>query len=180
MTLSGGMKRRVLIAKALAHEPKILFLDEPSAGVDVELRHDMWQMVRRLREGGTTIILTTHYIEEAEEMADRIGVINKGELILVEDKNVLMRKLGKKQLTLSLQQAMQSIPEGLAGLPLELSEDGMTLTYTFDTQSEETGIAGLLRRLNEQGIDFRDLQSSESSLEEIFVNLVRKPKGDPA
>jgi ABC-2 type transport system ATP-binding protein len=180
MTLSGGMKRRVLIAKALAHEPKILFLDEPSAGVDVELRHDMWQMVRRLRDGGTTIILTTHYIEEAEEMADRIGVINKGELILVEDKNVLMRKLGKKQLTLSLQQAMQSIPEGLAGLPLELSEDGMTLTYTFDTQSEETGIAGLLRRLNEQGIDFRDLQSSESSLEEIFVNLVRKPKGDPA
>ncbi|MEZ5460555.1 ABC transporter ATP-binding protein [Dokdonella sp.] len=180
MTLSGGMKRRVLIAKALAHEPKILFLDEPSAGVDVELRHDMWQMVRRLRENGTTIILTTHYIEEAEEMADRIGVINKGELILVEDKNVLMRKLGKKQLTLSLQQAMQSIPEGLAGLPLELSEDGMTLTYTFDTQSEETGIAGLLRRLNEQGIDFRDLQSSESSLEEIFVNLVRKPKGDQA
>ena len=180
MTLSGGMKRRVLIAKALSHEPKILFLDEPSAGVDVELRHDMWQMVRRLREAGTTIILTTHYIEEAEEMADRIGVINKGELILVEDKNVLMRKLGKKQLTLSLQQAMERIPDALAGLPLELSDDGMTLIYTFDTQSEETGIAGLLRRLNDQGIDFKDLRSSESSLEEIFVNLVRKPKGESA
>jgi ABC-2 type transport system ATP-binding protein len=176
MTLSGGMKRRVMIAKALSHEPRVLFLDEPSAGVDVELRHDMWQMVRRLRESGTTIILTTHYIEEAEEMADRIGVINKGELILVEDKHVLMRKLGKKQLTLSLQQPMPSIPPALAGLPLELSEDGLTLVYTFDTQSEETGIAGLLRRLGEQGIDFKDLQSSESSLEEIFVNLVRKPK----
>jgi ABC-2 type transport system ATP-binding protein len=180
MTLSGGMKRRVLIAKALSHEPKILFLDEPSAGVDVELRHDMWQMVRRLRETGTTIILTTHYIEEAEEMADRIGVINKGALIVVEDKDVLMRKLGKKQLTLSLQQPMERIPEGLAGLPLELSEDGLTLVYTFDTQSEETGIAGLLRRLGEHGIDFKDLRSSESSLEEIFVNLVRKPKGSPA
>ena len=180
MTLSGGMKRRVLIAKALSHEPKILFLDEPSAGVDVELRHDMWQMVRQLRETGTTIILTTHYIEEAEEMADRIGVINKGALIVVEDKEVLMRKLGKKQLTLSLQQPMERIPEGLAGLPLELSEDGLTLVYTFDTQSEETGIAGLLRRLGEHGIDFKDLRSSESSLEEIFVNLVRKPKGSPA
>ena len=180
MTLSGGMKRRVLIAKALSHEPKILFLDEPSAGVDVELRHDMWQMVRRLRESGTTIILTTHYIEEAEEMADRIGVINKGALVVVEDKDVLMRKLGKKQLTLSLQQPMERIPEGLAGLPLELSEDGLTLVYTFDTQSEETGIAGLLRRLGEHGIDFKDLRSSESSLEEIFVNLVRKPKGSTA
>ncbi len=180
MTLSGGMKRRVMIAKALSHEPKVLFLDEPSAGVDVELRHDMWQMVRRLRESGTTIILTTHYIEEAEEMADRIGVINKGELILVEDKHTLMRKLGKKQLTLSLQQPMQQIPEGLAGLPLELSEDGLTLVYTFDTQSEETGIASLLRRLGEHGIDFKDLQSSESSLEEIFVSLVRKPKEDRA
>jgi ABC-2 type transport system ATP-binding protein len=180
MTLSGGMKRRVMIAKALSHEPRVLFLDEPSAGVDVELRHDMWQMVRRLRESGTTIILTTHYIEEAEEMADRIGVINKGELILVEDKHVLMRKLGKKQLTLSLQQPMQAIPPGLAGLPLELSEDGLTLVYTFDTQSEETGIAGLLRRLGEHGIDFRDLQSSESSLEEIFVNLVRKPRESQA
>jgi ABC-2 type transport system ATP-binding protein len=171
------MKRRVLIAKALAHEPKILFLDEPSAGVDVELRHDMWQMVRRLRDDGTTIILTTHYIEEAEEMADRIGVIDKGELIVVEDKQVLMRKLGKKQLTLSLQQPMQQIPPGLAALPLELSADGMTLVYTFDTQSEETGIADLLRRLGEHGIDFRDLRSSESSLEEIFVNLVRRPQG---
>ena len=180
MTLSGGMKRRVMIAKALSHEPKVLFLDEPSAGVDVELRHDMWQMVRRLRESGTTIILTTHYIEEAEEMADRIGVINKGELILVEDKHVLMRKLGKKQLTLSLQQPMQRIPDGLSGLPLELSEDGLTLVYTFDTQSEETGIASLLRRLGEQGIDFKDLQSSESSLEEIFVSLVRKPKENQA
>jgi ABC-2 type transport system ATP-binding protein len=180
MTLSGGMKRRVMIAKALSHEPKVLFLDEPSAGVDVELRHDMWQMVRRLRESGTTIILTTHYIEEAEEMADRIGVINKGELILVEDKHVLMRKLGKKQLTLSLQQAMPSIPPALAGLPLELSGDGLTLVYTFDTQSEETGIAGLLRRLGEQGIDFKDLQSSESSLEEIFVSLVSKPKESQA
>ncbi len=175
MTLSGGMKRRVMIAKALAHEPKVLFLDEPSAGVDVELRHDMWQMVRRLRESGTTIILTTHYIEEAEEMADRIGVINKGELILVEDKHTLMRKLGKKQLTLSLQQTMRGIPPGLAGLPLELSADGATLVYTFDTQSEETGIASLLRRLGEHGIDFKDLQSSESSLEEIFVSLVHKP-----
>ena len=180
MTLSGGMKRRVMIAKALSHEPKVLFLDEPSAGVDVELRHDMWQMVRRLRESGTTIILTTHYIEEAEEMADRIGVINKGELILVEDKHTLMRKLGKKQLTLSLQQSMPNIPDGLAGLPLELSEDGLTLVYTFDTQSEETGIASLLRRLGEHGIDFKDLQSSESSLEEIFVSLVRKPKEDRA
>ena len=180
MTLSGGMKRRVMIAKALSHEPKVLFLDEPSAGVDVELRHDMWQMVRRLRESGTTIILTTHYIEEAEEMADRIGVINKGELILVEDKQTLMRKLGKKQLSLSLQQPMQTIPDGLAGLPLELSADGSTLVYTFDTQSEETGIANLLRRLGEHGIDFKDLQSSESSLEEIFVNLVRKPKEERA
>ena len=176
MTLSGGMKRRVLIAKALAHEPKILFLDEPSAGVDVELRHDMWEMVRRLRDNGTTIILTTHYIEEAEEMADRIGVIDKGGLIVVEDKDVLMRKLGKKQLTLSLQQPLQEIPSGLAALPLELSADGLTLVYTFDTQSEETGIADLLRRLGEHGIDFRDLRSSESSLEEIFVNLVRTPK----
>ena len=180
MTLSGGMKRRVMIAKALAHEPKVLFLDEPSAGVDVELRHDMWQMVRRLRESGTTIILTTHYIEEAEEMADRIGVINKGELILVEDKHTLMRKLGKKQLALSLQQPMQEIPQGLSGLALELSTDGSTLVYTFDTQSEETGIASLLRRLGEHGIDFKDLQSSESSLEEIFVSLVRKPKEDRA
>lgn len=170
-TLSGGMKRRVLIAKALAHEPRILFLDEPTAGVDVELRHDMWQMVRRLREQGTTVILTTHYIEEAEDMADRVGVINRGELVLVEDKHTLMRKLGK-QLSLSLQAPLQVIPAPLADLPLELSADGTSLIYTFDTQAEQTGIGALLRRLNEQGIDFKDLHSSESSLEEIFVNLV--------
>jgi ABC-2 type transport system ATP-binding protein len=173
MTLSGGMKRRVLIAKALAHEPTILFLDEPTAGVDVELRHDMWQMVRGLRDNGVTIILTTHYIEEAEEMADRIGVIRKGELILVEDKAALMRKLGKKQLTLQLQSPLQHIPAELAGLPLELSADGHALTYTFDTHGDETGIALLLRRLSEHGIDFKDLHSSESSLEDIFVSLVR-------
>jgi ABC-2 type transport system ATP-binding protein len=174
MTLSGGMKRRVLIAKALSHEPRVLFLDEPTAGVDVELRHDMWQMVRRLREDGVTIILTTHYIEEAEEMADRIGVIRKGELILVEDKATLMRKLGRKQLTLQLQAPLERVPEGLAGLPLELSADGSALVYTFDAQAEETGIAPLLRRLHEQGIDFKDLHSSESSLEDIFVSLVRQ------
>jgi ABC-2 type transport system ATP-binding protein len=173
MTLSGGMKRRVLIAKALSHEPKILFLDEPTAGVDVELRHDMWQMVRGLRESGVTIILTTHYIEEAEDMADRIGVISKGELILVEDKAVLMRKLGKKQLTLTLQNRLAQIPEALAGLPLELAQNGDVLVYTFDTQSEETGIATLLRALSEHGIAFKDLHSSESSLEDIFVSLVR-------
>ncbi|OJH34669.1 ABC transporter ATP-binding protein [Cystobacter ferrugineus] len=174
MTLSGGMKRRVLIAKALSHEPRILFLDEPTAGVDVELRHDMWEMVRGLRERGVTIILTTHYIEEAEKMADRIGVIRKGELILVEDKAVLMRKLGTKQLTLRLRSPLERIPEALAGLALELSADGNTLVYTFDTQKqEETGIATLLRRLGEHGIDFKDLHSSESSLEDIFVSLVR-------
>ncbi|QDH68975.1 ABC transporter ATP-binding protein [Marilutibacter alkalisoli] len=173
MALSGGMKRRVLIAKALAHEPEILFLDEPTAGVDVELRHDMWQLVRRLREDGVTIILTTHYIEEAEEMADRIGVINHGELVLVEDKATLMRKLGRKQLTLSLQEPLAAIPTELSTLPLELSDDGQSLVYTFDVQSEETGIASLLRRLHEHGIDFKDLHSSESSLEEIFVSLVR-------
>ena len=173
MTLSGGMKRRVLIAKALSHEPTILFLDEPTAGVDVELRHDMWQMVRSLRENGVTIILTTHYIEEAEEMADRIGVINKGELIVVEEKSVLMRKLGKKQLTLTLQNRLERIPEPLAGLPLELSENGDTLIYTFDAQSEETGIAPLLQKLSENSIAFKDLHSSESSLEDIFVSLVR-------
>jgi ABC-2 type transport system ATP-binding protein len=175
MTLSGGMKRRLLIAKALSHEPKVLFLDEPSAGVDVELRHGMWRMVRDLRDAGTTIILTTHYIEEAEDMADRIGVINHGELIVVEDKQVLMRTLGKKQLTLTLQHPLQDIPRGLATLPLELSEDGNSLMYTFDTQHEETGIAELLRALAEHGIAFKDLRSSESSLEDIFVDLVRKP-----
>ena len=177
MTLSGGMKRRVLIAKALAHEPTILFLDEPSAGVDVELRHDMWRMVRDLREQGTTIILTTHYIEEAEDMADRIGVISKGELIVVEDKDVLMRKLGKKQLTLTLRQPMTSIPAGLNAWPLALSGDGYNLIYSFDAQEEETGIAALLRVLGEYSIEFKDLHSSESSLEDIFVSLVHQPKG---
>jgi ABC-2 type transport system ATP-binding protein len=173
MALSGGMKRRLMIAKALSHEPTILFLDEPSAGVDVELRRDMWEMVRGLRARGVTIILTTHYIEEAEEMADRIGVINKGEIVLVEDKVALMRKLGKKQLRLHLQNPLASIPTELADHPLELSADGNELTYTYDAQGKETGIAGLLRRLNEHGIDFKDLQSSESSLEDIFVSLVR-------
>ncbi|HWU67670.1 MAG TPA: ABC transporter ATP-binding protein [Stenotrophobium sp.] len=171
-TLSGGMKRRVMIAKALSHEPQILFLDEPSAGVDVELRRDMWQMVRGLRERGVTIILTTHYIEEAEEMADRIGVISKGELIVVEEKSVLMEKLGKKQLKLVLQNPLAEIPAEFSRLPLELSADGNTLVYTFDAQSEHTGIAALLRRLNEHGIDFKELQSSQSSLEDIFVSLV--------
>jgi ABC-2 type transport system ATP-binding protein len=174
MALSGGMKRRVMIAKALSHEPDILFLDEPTAGVDVELRRDMWEMVRQLRAHGVTIILTTHYIEEAEEMADRIGVINHGQLVLVEEKHTLMRKLGKKQLTLYLQQPLAQIPVDLVDLPLELADDGNQLVYTFDTQSEHTGIAELLRQLNKHGIDFRDLHSSESSLEEIFVSLVRK------
>ena len=173
MTLSGGMKRRVMIAKALSHEPNILFLDEPSAGVDVELRRDMWEMVRKLRASGVTIILTTHYIEEAEEMADRIGVISKGELIVVEEKVALMRKLGKKQLTLQLQAPLATIPAALSGLPLELAKDGNELVYSFDTQASETGIAGLLRKLNEQGIEFKDLHTAESSLEDIFVNLVR-------
>ena len=174
MTLSGGMKRRVMIAKALSHEPDILFLDEPTAGVDVELRHAMWQMVRGLRESGVTIILTTHYIEEAEEMADRIGVINKGEIGVVEDKTVLMNKLGKKQLTLTLQHPLSSIPAELAGHPLELSADGSALVYTFDTQKEHTGISELLRELSIYDIDFKDLHSSESSLEDIFVSLVRE------
>lgn len=176
MALSGGMKRRVMIAKALSHEPQILFLDEPTAGVDVELRRDMWEMVRGLRESGVTIILTTHYIEEAEEMADRIGVISAGQLILVEDKDVLMQKLGKKQLTLHLQEPLAALPGELAGEPLELSADGAELVYTFDTQSQETGIADLLRRLARHGIDFKDLQTSQSSLEEIFVSLVRAPR----
>ncbi|MGO4388793.1 ABC transporter ATP-binding protein [Microvirga sp. 2YAF29] len=174
MALSGGMKRRVMIAKALSHEPNILFLDEPTAGVDVELRRDMWNMVRQLRENGVTIILTTHYIEEAEEMADRIGVIRKGEIILVEDKDVLMQKLGKKQLTLHLQSPLAALPAALQSEHLQLSEDGQDLTFTFDTQTEETGIATLLRRLNEHGIDFKDLHTSESSLEDIFVSLVRE------
>ena len=172
MTLSGGMKRRVLIAKALSHEPTILFLDEPTAGVDVELRHDMWKMVRELRESGVTIILTTHYIEEAQEMADRIGVINKGELIIVEDKDVLMRKLGKRQLVLTLAHAIESVPEALADAKLELTKDGTVLTYTFDATSEDAGIASLLDRVGKAGIQFKDLQTNESSLEDIFVNLV--------
>src|SRR3984893_2903514 len=171
--LSGGMKGRVMIAKALSHEPQILFLDEPTAGVDVELRRAMWEMVRRLRESGVTIILTTHYIEEAEEMADRIGVISKGELLVVEDKSLLMRKLGKKQLTLQLQNPLAKIPTELSGYPLELTDDGHALVFTFDTQRKETGIATLLKRLGDLHVDFKDLHSSESSLEEIFVNLVR-------
>ncbi len=174
LALSGGMKRRVMIAKALSHEPQILFLDEPTAGVDVELRRDMWEMVRRLRASGVTIILTTHYIEEAEEMADRIGVINKGEIILVEDKKMLMRKLGRKQLTLHLQAPLQQIPAQLANRQVELNADGTELIYTFDAQGENTGIASLLRQLNELGIDFKDLNTKESSLEEIFVSLVKK------
>ncbi|CAH1194452.1 putative ABC transporter ATP-binding protein YadG [Candidatus Nitrotoga sp. BS] len=171
-TLSGGMKRRVMIAKALSHEPQILFLDEPSAGVDVELRRDMWQMVRDLRISGVTIILTTHYIEEAEEMADRIGIISKGKIILVEDKTLLMNKLGKKQLKLYLQSPLAYIPAELAGYSLELSADGNELIYLFDTQGEQTGIAELLRQLAKYGIDFKDIQSRQSSLEEIFINLV--------
>ena len=173
LTLSGGMKRRVMIAKALSHEPRILFLDEPTAGVDVELRRDMWEMVRSLRATGVTIILTTHYIQEAEEMADRIGVISKGEIILVEDKAVLMNKLGKKQLTLHLQTELDSIPAELTGYQLDLSADGKELVYTFDAQGDHTGIAALMRQLSELGIDFKDLETSQSSLEEIFVSLVR-------
>jgi len=172
MTLSGGMKRRVMIAKALSHEPAILFLDEPTAGVDVELRREMWQLVRGLRDRGVTIILTTHYIEEAEEIADRIGVINRGELILVEDKVRLMHKLGKRQLTLQLQSPLARLPAGLADYPLELSQDGHALIFNFDAHSRETGIPGLLRRLSELNIEIKDLHSQESSLEDIFVGLV--------
>jgi ABC-2 type transport system ATP-binding protein len=174
MSLSGGMKRRVLIAKALSHEPDILFLDEPTAGVDVELRRDMWEMVRRLRANGVTIILTTHYIEEAEEMADRVGVISQGKIILVEDKAALMHKLGKKELKLQLQHSLDRIPEALSSYGLTLSADGTELIYTFDAKHEGTGIADLLKRLAEQGIDFKDLQSSQSSLEDIFVSLVKE------
>ncbi len=172
MTLSGGMKRRVMIAKALAHEPRILFLDEPTAGVDVELRRDMWALVRRLRDQGVTIILTTHYIDEAEEMADRIGVVNNGELIVVEDKKVLMKKLGKRQLTLTLQEPLAAIPPELAEWQLALHAHGCELQFTFDAALEQTGIAALLRRLEQLGINYRDLNTQESSLEEIFVNLV--------
>lgn len=174
--LSGGMKRRVMIAKALSHEPQILFLDEPTAGVDVELRRDMWNMVRRLRDRGVTIILTTHYIEEAEEMADRIGVISKGRIILVEDKHTLMRKLGKKQLALQLQQPLTHVPPALARYALELTDQGHVLVYTFDNQREQTGVPELLADLAAHGIGFRDLQSSQSSLEEIFVSLVKESR----
>jgi len=173
MTLSGGMKRRVLIAKALSHEPQILFLDEPTAGVDVELRKDMWEIVRTLRRSGVTIILTTHYIDEAEEMADRIGVINKGEIILVEDKVELMRKLGKKQLTLHLHDRIEAIPSELARHKLALAADGRELVYTYDTRAERTGITALLADVGQCGIRFSDLHTTQSSLEEIFVSLVR-------
>jgi ABC-2 type transport system ATP-binding protein len=172
MTLSGGMKRRVLIAKALAHEPQILFLDEPTAGVDVELRKDMWQVVRELRASGVTIILTTHYIEEAEDMADRVGVINKGEIILVENKAELMRKLGKKQLTLQLAQKVAKIPVELSSFKLTIGEDGQTLIYDYDTNAERTGVATLLGELSRAGLRIRDLQTTQSSLEDIFVGLV--------
>ncbi|MBW2940319.1 ABC transporter ATP-binding protein [Zhongshania aquimaris] len=172
MELSGGMKRRVMIAKALSHEPEILFLDEPTAGVDVELRRDMWEMVRGLRERGVTIILTTHYIEEAEEMADRIGVISRGELILVEEKSALMDKLGQKQLRLQLQKPLLALPAELKDYPLSLTDDGLELIYHFDTQGDQTGIADLFRRLDEHGIDYKDLRSKQRSLEEIFVSLV--------
>jgi ABC-2 type transport system ATP-binding protein len=172
MTLSGGMKRRVLIAKALAHEPEILFLDEPTAGVDVELRRDMWALVRALRAGGVTIILTTHYIEEAEEMADRIGVVNKGELVVVEEKAALMKKLGKKQLTLHLLEPMATVPAGLDPWKLQIKNGGSELQYTFDAAEERTGIPALLRRLGELGIGFTDLQTRQTSLEDIFVDLV--------
>jgi ABC-2 type transport system ATP-binding protein len=175
-TLSGGMKRRVMIAKALSHEPQILFLDEPTAGVDVELRKHMWEIVRRLRASGVTIILTTHYIDEAEEMADRIGIINHGELILVEDKHELMRKLGKKQLMLQLHDKIEEIPAALSPYRLERVNGGNELVYTYDTQGERTGITALLRDLNEAGIRFKDLQTTQSSLEEIFVNLVKRPQ----
>jgi ABC-2 type transport system ATP-binding protein len=176
MTLSGGMKRRVLIAKALSHEPEILFLDEPTAGVDVELRQDMWQVVRSLRASGVTIILTTHYIEEAEDMADRIGVISKGEIILIENKSELMHKLGKKQLTLQLHQQLDALPTELARHNLALVSDGHELVYTYDSQGERTGITGLLQDLNAAGVRFKDLQTTQSSLEDIFVDLVRQRK----
>jgi len=177
MTLSGGMKRRVMIAKALSHEPKILFLDEPTAGVDVELRQDMWEMVRGLRESGVTIILTTHYIEEAEDMADRVGVISKGELILVEEKAALMKKLGKKQLVLQLRTALDGIPAPLGDYKLELTNGGTEIIYSFDAKAEETGIPELLSALGAAGVDYRDLHTDQSSLEEIFVSLVHGGNG---
>jgi ABC-2 type transport system ATP-binding protein len=170
--LSGGMKRRVMIAKALSHQPDVLFLDEPTAGVDVNLRRDMWTLVRRLRSEGVTVILTTHYIEEAEEMADRVGVINRGKIVLVEDKVALMRKLGKRRLTLALQKPLSALPSELAGWPLELEDDGRRLSYRFSAGAEDTGVPTLLRRLNEIGVDFKDLDTSSTSLEDIFVDLV--------
>ena len=178
--LSGGMKRRVMIAKALAHEPDILFLDEPTAGVDVELRRDMWNLVRRLREGGTTIILTTHYIEEAEEMADRVGVISKGELILVEEKNALMRKLGRKVLHLQLVEPLTTVPPELAEWRPQLSDDGATLTYEFDAKAERTGIPSLLTAMRDAGIGFKDLDTKQSSLEDIFVGLIHEQRREAA
>jgi ABC-2 type transport system ATP-binding protein len=175
-TLSGGMKRRVMIAKALSHEPRILFLDEPTAGVDVALRRDMWQMVRALQATGVTIILTTHYIEEAEEMAERVGVIDKGRLILVEDKARLMHRFSQKRLTLQLSAPLAALPAGLAAWPLQLSADGQTLVYQYDALQERSHVAELLRALGRQGVEFRDLQTAQSSLEDIFVSLVRKPE----
>ena len=180
MTLSGGMKRRVMIAKALSHEPDILFLDEPTAGVDVELRRDMWNLVRRLREQGVTIILTTHYIEEAEEMADRVGVILKGELILVEEKTALMKKLGKKTLTLNLQDPLETVPPELAEWNVTLNDDGHELEYVFDSNLEKTGVPSLLRKLSDLGVAFKDLNTSQSSLEDIFVSLVHRDTGAAA
>lgn len=180
MTLSGGMKRRVMIAKALSHEPDILFLDEPTAGVDVELRRDMWNLVRRLRESGVTIILTTHYIEEAEEMADRVGVILKGELILVEEKTALMKKLGKKTLTLNLQDPLEAVPAGLAEWNVTLRNEGHELEYVFDSNLEKTGVPSLLRKLSDLGIAFKDLNTRQSSLEDIFVSLVHRDTGAEA
>jgi len=174
MTLSGGMKRRVLIGKALAHEPTVLFLDEPTAGVDVELRKDMWALIRRLRESGVTIILTTHYIEEAEEIADRVGVINKGELLLVDDKQAIMHKLGKKQLSIELKQSVESVPAVLSDWSLELSADGSQLTYTYDPHNPRTGIAGLLDAISDAGLALKDVSTSQSSLEDIFVSLVNE------
>jgi ABC-2 type transport system ATP-binding protein len=176
MELSGGMKRRVMIAKALSHEPDILFLDEPTAGVDVELRRDMWNLVRQLRESGVTIILTTHYIEEAEEMADRVGVISKGELILVEEKTSLMKKLGKKELTLNLTEVMDVIPPELSEWNLQLKADGHELLYVFDANAERTGVPSLLRRMSDAGIGFKDLHTRQSSLEDIFVSLVHEER----
>ncbi len=174
MELSGGMKRRVMIAKALSHEPEILFLDEPTAGVDVELRRDMWELVRQLRESGVTIILTTHYIEEAEEMADRVGVINKGELVLVEEKTALMKKLGKKELTLNLAEVMETVPPELADWKVTLEADGHELRYAFDANADETGVPSLLKRMSDLGIGFKDLNTKQSSLEDIFVSLVHR------